>query len=46
MMAWCRAKGELEAILHTFWVAEEGYDDLEPRFKKFIEEIESESALA
>ena len=47
LMAWCRAKGELESILHTFWADEEkGYDDLKPRFEKFIKEIEEESALA
>lgn len=40
-MAWERAKGELNSMLHTFWNGDmANFDSLSEKIKKFIEDIE------
>ncbi len=44
-MAWCRAKGELEAMLNTYWgEGEDGdkYDKASTAIKDFIGHVEAE----
>lgn len=38
--AWKRAKGELEAMLPTFWGAQEKHSRLRDAISKFIDEVE------
>jgi hypothetical protein len=41
MMAWCRAKGELNSMLHTFWGGEsEKWEALNNKIEAFFEDIE------
>ena len=42
-IAWERAKGEMNAMMHTFWGSENSnYDELQNEVDRFVEKIESE----
>ncbi|MBD3260432.1 MAG: hypothetical protein GF334_01920 [Candidatus Altiarchaeales archaeon] len=41
-MAWERAKGELQAMLQTFWDEYEKFEVLDDLIKQFIKEIEDD----
>ncbi len=42
-MAWARAKGELDAVLHSYWGAEEyNYLRMQELVSSFIDSVESE----
>ncbi len=46
--AWCRAKGELEAVLTTFWDGpdnDQQYHDMESAVRQFVADVE-DSGLA
>ena len=45
MMAWARAKGEIDSILSTFWGEEEQFDRLTQAITVFVKEVE-DNALA
>ncbi len=43
MQAWCRAKGELDAVLHSYWgdQGEDGsYQEMDKLTKQFIKAVE------
>lgn len=42
MMAWSRAKGELDSILCTYWEDSDKYDQMEKKVKEFIKSVESQ----
>ena len=39
-MAWERAKGEMNSMLHTFWGDGEAHDKLDSAISGFVEKIE------
>jgi hypothetical protein len=39
-MAWCRAKGELESMMNTYYGEEEKFEAMHVLFAKFIIEVE------
>ncbi len=39
-MAWERAKGELQSILHTYWLDEDGFAAANKAISEFIENVE------
>lgn len=41
-MAWARAKGELDAMLCTFWNDDEAFTDLDAVVKEFIAKVDGE----
>ena len=42
LMAWDRAKGELRAILNTYWGEDERYKDMRDEIDNFIASVEGE----
>lgn len=42
-MAWERAKGELFAMLQTYWDRQEQFDKMNLELKEFIKKVEDES---
>lgn len=40
MMAWARAKGELAALMETYWDNDEGYTAMRDEVDKFIKTVE------
>lgn len=41
-MAWERAKGELQAMLQTYWDNQEKFENMNAELKAFIEKVEGE----
>ena len=41
MMAWSRAKGELDSMLCTYWNNSEAFKEMEKQIKKFVDRVES-----
>lgn len=41
-MAWERAKGELQAVLTTYWDEPEKFEQMNRELKKFIRKVEDE----
>ena len=41
MQSWERAKGQLEAVLHTYWDGHSNFDKMNNEVKTFIESIEA-----
>ena len=42
MMAWSRAKGELDSMLCTYWNSTETFKEMETQIKEFVQRVESE----
>lgn len=40
MQAWQRAKGELQAVIATYWDEEETYNEMKKAVDHFIEHVE------
>jgi hypothetical protein len=41
-MAWERAKGEMRAMLQTFWSGHEHYEELSSLIEDFIKKVEDD----
>lgn len=43
-MAWSRAKGELDSMLHTYWGEEARFEEMERLIKEFVQTVEMNGA--
>ncbi len=39
-MAWCRAKGEIEAMLETYWQEQDAFEQIDEAFHAFVKQVE------
>lgn len=42
IQAWEKAKGELNAMMHTFWGGDDGFGPLDKVVRQFIKKVEDE----